>query len=107
MGTFDECVTHNLLGQKYEADGKIDKAIKLYEQNVSEYFEGSHPYYRLADIYHKNKQVNDETRILRRAICVFENIVNPKRVDRNRKLAYFKQRLKNLNDERSNINALN
>lgn len=96
MSTFDECVERNLLGQKHEAVGRINEAIELYEKNIQENFIGSHPYYRLVDIYHKQKRYDDEIRILNHAIYVFENVVNPKRADRNRKLEYFKQKLKSL-----------
>jgi len=60
-------VNRNLKGIKLEKEGKIDKAIKLYEKNIEEEFDGSHPYERLAIIYKKKGLFDDEIRILRKA----------------------------------------
>ena len=91
-------VERNLKGIEYEKQGLTDAAIKLYEQNIAEYFEGNHPYDRLAIIYHKRKQYEDEKRVLETAIFVFENIVNPRRGDKLPKLHKFKTRLEKLNN---------
>ncbi len=93
MSTFDKQTERNLIGIELEKAGKIDEAIKLYEENVKENCEGSHPYDRLAIIYRKRKCINDEIRVLEKAIWVFENKVYKNRSDRLEKLEKFKNRL--------------
>ena len=93
-------VDRNLKGIKLEKEGKIDKAIKLYEKNIEEEFEGSHPYTRLAIIYSKKGLLDDEIRVLKKAIWVFENIAYENRIDRFPKLDRFKKRLEKVNKKR-------
>lgn len=89
----DDCVDRNLQGIEYEKSGNVDAAIELYEQNLLEDFEGSHPYWRLAIIYHKRKEYDNERRVLKHAIKVFETKVSLKRADRLKKLKRFRERL--------------
>ena len=89
---FSNMVDNNLNGIELEKNGKVDEAVKLYEKNVSMGFEGNHPYDRLAIIYRKNKDYDNEIRVLEKAIAVFEK-VNPSRPDRDPKLQRFKDRL--------------
>lgn len=89
-------VERNLLGRQLEKEGKIDEAIKLYEENIKEGFDGNFPYDRLAIIYRKQKKKEDEIRVLNCAIYVFENIVYQQRGDRIPKLNKFKERLTKL-----------
>jgi hypothetical protein len=93
MGNFDVQVERNLKGIQFEKEGQVDKAIALYEANITENFEGNHPYDRLAVIYRKRKQKYDEIRVLEKGIWVFENIVYKERGDRLPKLQKFRQRL--------------
>jgi len=93
MGAFDRQVERNLKGIQFEKDGQIERAIKLYERNIEENFEGNHPYDRLAIIYRKRNQIDDEVRVLGKAIWVFENVVYKERADRLPKLQKFKKRL--------------
>lgn len=86
-------VERNLKGIELEKKGDIDKAIELYEQNISENFIGNHPYDRLAIIYRKRNQIDDEIRALEKAVWVFKNIVDQERADRLPKLDRFKKRL--------------
>ena len=86
-------VKRNNQGIDLEKKGHIDKAIELYEQNISENFIGNHPYDRWAIIYRKRNQIDDEIRVLEKAVWVFENIVNKKRQDRLSKLDRIKKRL--------------
>lgn len=82
-----------LVGVEFEKAGKIDEAMKLYEQIVEENFLGNHPYDRLAIVYRRRGQFDEEIRVLEKAIWVFENIVHKMRGDRIPKLERFKQRL--------------
>ena len=94
MANPDDFVSRNLTGIKLEKEGKVDEAIALYEANVAEKFDGSHPYNRLAIIYRKRKQLTDEIRVLESAIWVFENVVYKKYANRIPKLQKFRARLK-------------
>lgn len=93
MGNFDKQLERNLKGIQFEREGQIDKAIELYEANIMENFEGNYPYDRLAIIYRKRDRIDDEIRVLEKAIWVFESIVYKERGDRLPKLQKFRKRL--------------
>lgn len=59
----DILVSRNLEGKQYEQDGDDNNAIKLYEENIKDRFDGSHPYERLKVIYTKQKRYKDVIRI--------------------------------------------
>ena len=101
MDLFDRQVKRNLKGIELEKSGEVDKAIKLYELNIAEDFIGSHPYNRLAIIYSKRKQVNDEIRVLDKAIKVFSALNSNSREDVNPKLQKFKKRWEKANNKNS------
>lgn len=86
-------VERNLKGIEFEKEGNIESAIELYEKNIKERFDGSHPYNRLSIIYRKLNRIEDEKRVLEIAVSVFENDVYKKRSDRLPKLEKFKKRL--------------
>lgn len=88
--------SRNIRGKELESKGDIDGAIAMYEQNIAENFEGNYPYDRLAVIYHKRKQYEEEKRVLLHGIYVFDNIVYRGRGDRVSKLNRFKNRLDKL-----------
>jgi tetratricopeptide (TPR) repeat protein len=46
-----EVVARNLRGIELEKQGKENEAIALYEANIADHFDGSHPYNRLRIIY--------------------------------------------------------
>lgn len=77
MTDFDKQVERNLKAKKLEKTGNIEEAIKLYEQNISENFEGNFPYDRLTIIYKKRKEIKNVKRVLENAVYVFENVVDP------------------------------
>jgi len=93
-------VNRNLKGIELEKEGKIDKAMKLYEKNIEEEFDGSHPYTRLAIIYSKKGLLDDEIRVLKKAVWVFDNVVYKERGDRSQMLDKFKKRLEKANKKR-------
>ncbi len=93
MDKFGRQAERNLRGIELEKAGQVDLAIRLYEENVKENFEGSHPYDRLAIIYRRRNLIDDEIRVLEKAISVFANIVHKERSDRLSKLERFKERL--------------
>lgn len=86
-----EDVSRNLDGIQKEKEGETEEAIKMYEQNVADRFDGSHPYKRLAIIYRKQKRYADEVRVLETAVDVFSKL---NRTDASAKLEYFQERLK-------------
>ncbi len=83
----------NLKAMELEKRGDVDTAIMLYEKNVSHHFDGNFPYDRLAIIYRKKKDYDNEIRILETAIDVFTHEVPATRSDRSIKLTRFKERL--------------
>lgn len=93
MDRFEIQVNRNIKGIDLEKSGQLDKAITLYEENVREGFEGSHPYNRLAIIYKKQGRLNEEIRILDIAVTVFTEIAIKGRSDGELKLKKFKERL--------------
>ncbi|WP_281979217.1 hypothetical protein [Tenacibaculum mesophilum] len=91
---FSNQVDRNLKGKECEEKGEIESAIKEYEENLKEKFEGSHPYNRLAIIYRKNKDYDNEIRVLKSAIRIYTKLSESSpREDVDPKLNKFKERL--------------
>ncbi|MDA9057539.1 tetratricopeptide repeat protein [Flavobacteriaceae bacterium] len=91
---YSKLVNRNIKGTKHEKEGRVDLAIKLYEKNINDNFDGSHPYNRLAIIYRKQKDYHNEIRVLNKAIEVFSNLMSTSpRLDIETKLEKFKKRL--------------
>lgn len=90
---FSRQVDRNLRGIELEKLGETERAVALYEENVTEGFEGNGPYDRLRIIYGKQKRYEEAIRVLERAIFVFENNVSRLRGDRLPKLEKFKSQL--------------
>lgn len=59
----DTTVNRNLKGKDYEKAGEIQKAIRLYEENIADHFDGSHPYERLRIIYKAIGKTDDVVRV--------------------------------------------
>ena len=83
----------NLKGAEFEKTGDFEKAIEVYEENVAESFKGNHPYDRLATIYKNQNDIDNEIRVLEKAIIVFEEITLEDRLEGLPKLFRFKNRL--------------
>ncbi|WP_337968926.1 hypothetical protein [uncultured Flavobacterium sp.] len=83
----------NLKGAEFEKTGNLEKAIELYEENVKESFKGNHPYDRLATIYKNENDIENEIRVLEKAIIVYEEITIEDRLEGLPKLFRFKNRL--------------
>lgn len=96
MDKFEKQYNRNVKGQEYERKGNISKAIRLYEKNVDEGFDGNFPYERLAIIYKKHKDLDNEIRIVKKAITVFEKVVKEGRSDGETKLDKFKVMLEKI-----------
>lgn len=79
---------------KFEDDKNIDKAIEYYEKAIALNSDGNYPYDRLAILYRKNKDYDNEIRVLNKAIEVFELLGKiSQRGDIYPKLDKFKERL--------------
>lgn len=85
-------VDRNLIGKQLEQAERFDEAIALYEANLADRFSGSFPYNRLAILYRKNKQYDEEIRVLSLAIEVFLALPEV-RADKHPKLEKFNIRL--------------
>jgi hypothetical protein len=60
---FDEMVSRNLKGIELEKVGHEESARILYEKNLAESFDGSHPFDRLRVIYTRRKQYDQAIRV--------------------------------------------
>lgn len=89
-------VEKNILGMAFEKTGEIEKALICYEACIKSGFDGSHPYNRLLAIYAKLKRKNDEIRVAKKAVKVFEKINSNNGPDVSKKLENFKKRLSKL-----------
>jgi len=71
----DVMVDRNLSGKTLETQGKVDKAIALYEENVSDLFEGDYPYDRLRVIYTKRNQLAEAIRVCKTFIQIADKLL--------------------------------
>lgn len=69
----DVVVDRNLKGIDLEKQGKLSQAITLYEKNIADAFDGSHPYNRLRIAYSERE---DATNLLR-VYEAYKNLHNP------------------------------
>lgn len=65
----NRCVERNNKGMELEKEGKIDDAIKVYEQNISgDCYPASHSFDRLIVLYHKLNDIENERRVINKAL---------------------------------------
>jgi hypothetical protein len=55
-----------------EQSGNIDRAVKLYEQNIKENYADEFAFDRLMVIYRKQKDYKDELRVINRGVALFQ-----------------------------------
>ena len=68
----NECAANNNEGIKLEKEGNIEAAIKKYESNIFDgRYQARHSFDRLIIPYRKEKDYNNEIRVIKRAIEVF------------------------------------
>lgn len=60
-----ECTDLCNKGLKAQSSGDIEQAIQIYELLLSRNFEGTAPYRRLCEIYHKQKKFQEEIRVIK------------------------------------------
>ncbi len=63
-----ELAEGNMQGQALEKQGRIEEAISIYESLAGQGTDTPFTYRRLAILYHKNKDIGNEIRILKLAI---------------------------------------
>ncbi len=68
-------VDRNLNGITLEKQGEVDKAIALYEENISDLFGGDHPYDRLRVIYSKQKRFSEAIRVCRAFVKIADTLL--------------------------------
>lgn len=84
----------NKKGMKLEKAKNVEGAIKYYEQSIECNFDGTHPYDRLAILYRKKKDYDNEIRVLNKAIYNFYILEKTtKKLNFKTKLCKFEDRL--------------
>ena len=86
----------NLKAIEFEKAGEIEKAIAfsdMHEENIKEGFKGNYSYDRLAAIYKNQLDLDNEIRVLEKAIIIYEAITIEDRIEGLPKLFRFKNRL--------------
>lgn len=63
----------NIKAKEFESSGNVEMAIELYEQNVTIGSHAPFPYKRLALIYKKRKDIENEIRVLKALLSIMEN----------------------------------
>lgn len=91
----EEGYQYVLAAMEAEKSEEIDKALTLYEASLLTYYEGNKPYDRLAILYRKRKMIDDEIRVLKLGIKVFEELKanGSGRSDLEPKIQKFQERL--------------
>lgn len=85
-------VDRNLQGIEYEKASRTDDAIGLYEANVADWFDGSHPYDRLRILYKKSGKRDDAVRVCEAFVAVADELAamgSPRDLEPQR--AHFKE----------------
>ncbi|MFC6996773.1 hypothetical protein [Rufibacter roseus] len=93
MNRHDKQTLRNIQGKEFEKSKQSEKAALLYEENIKEEFDGTHPYERLAIIYKREGRLEDEIRVLESAVVIFTKIAKTGRTDGISKLQKFKTKL--------------
>lgn len=55
----------------YEKNGNVDMAIITYEENIESDYSANHAFERLMILYRRNKDYQNEIRVINRALEVF------------------------------------
>ncbi len=87
----------NNRGIKYEKQGKIEKAVELYEMNIKDEFVCTHPYNRLMIIYRRRKEYNDEIRIINNFLSIIVDFRGDDKQKYLKRLEKAKKLLENQN----------
>lgn len=91
---FGRLTQRNLEGRKLEKAGQLDKAIKLYEANVADFFVGEHPYERLRIIYRRTQDYDKALSVCNSYVAMddlYQQVVSRKQQSRNEKRQHFEK----------------
>lgn len=66
--SISRCAERNNKGMQLEKTGDIEGAIAMYEANISDTYPATHSYDRLMVLYRKNRDYDNELRIIKSAI---------------------------------------
>ena len=78
--SLEETASNNNNGILAEKEGRIDDAIRIYENSILDEYPATHSYDRLMILYRKRKDYENEIRVIKIAIRVFEK----ERMERDR-----------------------
>ena len=78
--SLEETASNNNNGILAEKEGRIDDAIRIYENSILDEYPATHSYDRLMILYRKRKDYDNEIRVIKIAIRVFEK----ERMERDR-----------------------
>lgn len=67
-----ETTSNNNLGMESERSGNIDEAIAYYEKNIEIGYPATHSYERLRILYRRRHDIQNELRVLRAGVALFE-----------------------------------
>ena len=91
---YEEAVERNFQAMEAESRGDVERAIRLYEQNVAERFVESHPYERLAMIYERRGRYAEALRVTESFIELARSGTMPRGAQRSadRRIESFEER---------------
>ncbi|MBN8545822.1 MAG: hypothetical protein J0L60_06780 [Ignavibacteria bacterium] len=86
----------NKNGMEAEKNGDLETAIRYFEENVADNFDGSFPYDSLIKIYRDRNDINNAIRVVKKAIDMYSNLPPARHFD-NVKLARYQAIYEKLN----------
>ena len=91
---FEAAMERHEEAARAEQGGDPEKAIRLYEESVTEGFVGSHPYERLASLYERRRAYPEALRVSEAFLELAESGTMPRGAQRSaeRKLPIFEAR---------------
>lgn len=98
MTHYERWFKRNAIGEQKESEGKFEDAIRVYESNVEEDADSVFPYERLAILYKRKNDRNNEKRILQKGLQMLKLRMQQGRLDTNQEnmIKVFEDRLERL-----------
>jgi len=92
-------VDRNLRGKQLEKEGREAEAIKLYEANLTDCFNGTHPYERLRILYTRQGDYKDAIRVCETYINMADEFLPEAMKRDSKKLTAYKNHLAKLKEK--------